>query len=201
MKTILYVHGMGGGADSRIPCLLKERLSGDGIDVFIRTYSFDPETAIRQLDSWMEECRPAMVIGESLGARHAMRLKGVPHIFVSPAMGAPAMLARLAWTTAVPGIRQIWERAYKSRDGDRQELDFRPETLAKYRMLENCMNKGDPVHAFFGKRDKYRATGVVSLGAWDKNFGINTRTIFNGTHFMEEEFIDSLLVPAILQMI
>ena len=43
-KTILYIHGMGGGADSRIPSILRECLPSR-LQVVVRTYDFDPVTA------------------------------------------------------------------------------------------------------------------------------------------------------------
>ena len=44
MKTkVLYIHGMGGGGDSRIPAILKSSLTE--ADVVVRTYDFDPEKA------------------------------------------------------------------------------------------------------------------------------------------------------------
>ena len=87
-KVILYVHGMGGGADSRIPSILKDIL-GSAIEVVIRTYDFDPEIAHAQISAWADEARPDLVIGESMGATHAIAVKGVPHLFVSPSLNAP----------------------------------------------------------------------------------------------------------------
>ena len=42
---LLYIHGMGGGADSRIPSILKEYYP----DLVVNTYSFDPDQAQLQL--------------------------------------------------------------------------------------------------------------------------------------------------------
>jgi len=53
-KTILYVHGMGGGGDSRIPSILRDSL-GSGFRVVIRTYDFNPQIARRQISGWAEE--------------------------------------------------------------------------------------------------------------------------------------------------
>ena len=63
--NILYIHGMGGGADSRIPAILDEALR-PAVRVVCRTYSFDPEEAAAQIAAWVEELHPAVVIGESL---------------------------------------------------------------------------------------------------------------------------------------
>jgi pimeloyl-ACP methyl ester carboxylesterase len=67
MKNVLYIHGMGGGSDSRIPSILSEYIS-----VVTRTYSFDPDVAAEQISSWVDELKPVLVIGESLGALHAL---------------------------------------------------------------------------------------------------------------------------------
>ncbi len=84
MINVLYIHGMGGGGDSRIPSILNDSLSSMGIRVIVRTYDFDPDIAQDQISSWADELKPELVIGESLGAVHAIRIKGVPHILISP---------------------------------------------------------------------------------------------------------------------
>ena len=83
--TILYIHGMGGGVDSRIPSILNEHINeyvhdpDIRIDIVVRTYDIDPYIAERQISSWREELRPQLVIGESLGSLHAILQRGVPH--------------------------------------------------------------------------------------------------------------------------
>jgi pimeloyl-ACP methyl ester carboxylesterase len=89
MKTILYIHGMGGGADSRIPSVLNGwfRKHRRDIRVVVRTYDFHPDRAAEQIRAWYEELQPALVIGESLGANHALALYGRR----SPGCGATAL--------------------------------------------------------------------------------------------------------------
>ena len=202
MKSILYIHGMGGGADSRIPSILAESLAGK-VCVFVRTYDFDPEIAQGQISSWMEEVKPDLVIGESLGSLHAIRIKGIPHILISPSLNAPLYFGYLAWLALIPGMTSLLDRIYRPKEGDRQPLHFTFSTLRKYRehrrkALANSSRAGseDIFHAFIGTKDHYRRTGVVSLRSWKKHFG-ETYTIYEGTHFTEEEFIYSLVVPKI----
>ena len=102
VKTILYIHGMGGGGDSRIPSILNSRLGGYlparlEVRVIVRTYPFKPEDASATISLWVEELHPDLVIGESLGSVHALAVKGVPHILVSPSLGAPRGLTILSW--------------------------------------------------------------------------------------------------------
>ena len=200
-SNILYIHGMGGGSDSRIPSILDECLYDN---VVVRTYDFDPEIAAEQIASWTEELRPVLVIGESLGALHALRVKGVPHILISPALNASFYFRLLAWFSFIPGVTGLFDRIYKPREGDRQSLHFTYHTLKKYRVHRNlalaCSENHDSIHAFFGTRDHYRQSGVVSIRTWKKYFG-DTFTIYDGTHFMEEEYVRELLVNRISKIL
>lgn len=204
--TILYIHGMGGGGDSRIPSILKEYFSSDtslDIKVVVRTYSFDPEEGRRQIAEWVDELSPSLVIGESLGAVQALRITGVPHILVSPSLNAPLYLGYLAFLALIPGVTALLDRIYRPKEGDRQKLHFSFRILRKYRAHRKAaladsasQNAADRYFAFFGTRDHYRKSGIVSVRTWEKYFG-NTYEMYSGTHFMEEEFIISLLIPEI----
>lgn len=198
---------MGGGADSRIPSILSEELKEYGIVVVVRTYSFDPEEATFQIAQWVDEVEPSLVIGESLGALHALRIKGVPHLFVSPALNASAYFRLLSCLTWIPGVTRLFDKIYKPREGDRQPLHFTRSVLSKYRLhrkqaLSNSTLYGstDLFYAFFGTGDHYRKSGVVSIRTWKKYFG-NTFSIYDGTHFMEEEFVRTILVDKILMVL
>ena len=158
MRHILYIHGMGGGSDSRIPSILDNEMGPD-LKVVARTYSFDPEIAAGQIASWVEELKPELVIGESLGALQALRLRGLPHIFVSPALNAPIYFQILAWLTLIPGVTRLFDRIYRPREGDRQPLHFTSKTLKKYRRHRSAALNGLPsdsgtdiFFAFFASR-------------------------------------------------
>lgn len=207
MINVLYIHGMGGGSDSRIPSMLHAALEPYGVDVIARTYDFNPSAAALQIESWVEELDPALIIGESLGALHAIRIKGVPHLFVSPALNAPIFLYALGWMTFIPGVTWLFDRIYRPREGDRQALHFNFSNLKGYlshrkSALENSVRNGskDVFFAFFGSRDHYRNSGVVSVRTWKKYFG-DSFDVYDGTHFMEEEYIYSKLLPMIFEYI
>ena len=206
MRNVLYIHGMGGGSDSRIPSILQDELNGYDIRMVVRTYDFDPETAAAQIERWVEEVQPSLVIGESLGSLHALRLKGLPHIFVSPALNAPLYFELLAWFTLIPGVTWLFDRIYKPREGDRQRLHFTFRTLRKYRAhrrmaLENSTLNGseDSFYAFFGTRDHYRRSGIVSVRTWEKYYK-KTYSMYEGTHFMEYEYVVKDLKECILRL-
>ena len=196
-KVILYIHGMGGGADSRIPSILNDCLPA-GLEVVVRTYDFDPEIAGAQIASWIEELHPAVVVGESLGANHALEMRiryGLPTVLVSPALNAPKVLRALAPVTLVPGAGALLDRIYKPRPGERQDLHFRFSVLRKWKpvALDRVQAAGVPLFACFGTRDHYRRSGIVSLRGWRRHFGEETYTLYEGSHFMEEQYVRTLL--------
>ncbi len=206
--TILYIHGMGGGGDSRIPSVLNDYINESlpedknfRINVVVRTYDFDPEIAVSQISAWAEELAPSLVIGESLGAVHALRLHGMPHIFVSPSLNAPICLRLFALLALIPGVTQLLDWIYKPKPGDRQTLHFSHKILRHYGGHRKAAfsDLSDTYYAFFGTRDHYRRSGVVSIQTWKKHFGANTYSKYKGTHFMEEEFIISMLIPKIIE--
>ena len=248
MKTVFYLHGMGGGETSRIPNHLRHffaELGRDDIQVICPTYDFDPEIAHPFILSEIERCKPDLIIGESLGAVHAIRTSGYPLLLVSPAIGGPEYMYRIAPWTLIPGIpwicsRFIWHVKYPGR----QKLNFRYRILMHYKAHKEAMlaaaairsgrgprkacrlqrlrtedevqwstkpfeglcpedggSKNNYVHAFIGDYDHYRKNGVVDPDKWDALFGPETRTSYPGTHYMEDEYIRSLLVPAILSLL
>lgn len=207
MINVLYIHGMGGGGASRIPAILRDALSGRGVNIVVRTYDFDPDTAHRQICSWVEELSPSLVIGESLGALHTLRIKGLPHILISPSLNAPLFLGYLSWLALVPGVTQLLDRIYKPKEGDRQKLHFTFSTLRKYvrhrrEAIANSTLSGSPDYyfAFFGTDDHYRKSGIVSVRTWRKYFG-NTLMMYEGTHFTEEEHIYAKIIPFLCEVL
>ena len=199
MKTVLYIHGMGGGASSRIPSILSETLPEE-IRVVVRTYDFNPITGREQILSWVEELHPDLVVGESLGAIQTIRVRGVPHILVSPSLGAPMRMYALGFLTLIPGMSWLCGKIWKPREGERQQLRFNFSTLKLYKAhfedaLKNTPTEGskDYFFAFFGTRDHYRRNGVVSVRLWKKYFGEDSHQFYKGTHFMEERYVRTIL--------
>ena len=195
---------MGGGGDSRIPRLLGERFEGTDLRCIVRTYDFDPETGHAQIASWVDELRPDLLIGESLGSIQALRVPGIPRWCVSPALGAPDILVRLAWVTRIPGGKAILHRKWRVKGGDRQPLRFEYAIMKKYAAhwaeAKKAAGEGGFNYAFFGTRDHYMKSGVVRIATWEEMFG-DTYTLYEGTHFMEEEYVDSLLIPKIHEIL
>jgi hypothetical protein len=196
---------MGGGSDSRIPNCLKALLDPSGVQVVVRTYDFDPPLGRAQIEAWVKELHPDLVIGESLGSIQALRVKGIPHLFVSPALGAPAQLVKYAPLARFALGRWYLHHRFPVKEGDRQELKFTRKVLLKYKAHGEAaiasIEPGGYYYAFFGKQDHYKASGVVRVDLWEKYFGKDTYAEYDGTHFMEPEYIDTLLIPKIREVL
>lgn len=199
IHKIAYLHGMGGGSDSRIPSILKTMLPPD-IVLEIRTYDFDPEVAHKQITDWFADYKPDLIIGESLGSLHALRVANVPRILVSPALGAPKWMKFYSFLVLLPGLTALLDRIYKPREGDRQKLHFTRKTLKKYKIHGKLAlsPEGGSIYAFFGKHDHYLKWGVVDIGKYKKLFG-DSFSMYDGTHFMEEDYVKSMLYPYIIE--
>ena len=206
VKTILYIHGMGGGADSRIPSILRDALEPQCLArVVCRTYDFDPEMAHEQIETWISEEKPDLVIGESLGSLHALRVHDLPLLFVSPALNTAFYFTLLSWLIWIPGMTWYFENKYRPKEGDRQPLRFVYRILKKYKehgreALQSGNRNGQYIHAYFGTEDHYRKSGVVSVRRWKRLFG-DTFTMYDGTHFMENELVESILIPDLLNLL
>ena len=206
VKTILYIHGMGGGADSRIPSILRDAFeSKDIAQVICRTYDFDPEIGHEQIEAWIKEVKPDLVIGESLGSLHALRIRNIPLMFVSPALNTAFYFTLLSWLIWIPGLTRYFENKYRPKEGDRQPLRFVYDILKKYKKhgreaLCSLNRNGQYIHAYFGTRDHYRKSAVVSVRRWKKLFG-DSFTMYDGTHFMENEMVESIMIPDICSLL
>ena len=66
--------------------------------------------------------------------------------------------------------------------------------------LNHTVDRYRDCPGFFGHNDHYRKSGIVSVKTWEKYFG-KTYSMYDGTHFMEEEFVRSMLVPMICKVL
>lgn len=171
-------------------------------NVVVRTYPFDPEAAHDCIQAWVAELSPSVVVGESLGGIHALGLEDMPVVLVSPALGAAGYLRAAAPLCRIPFIRSILERRYKPKEGRRQIVSFEPSWLRKWPPFKKAaISARHPyVFAFFGKKDKFRRSGVVNIKEYRRHFG-NACDIYDGSHWMEEEYVISMLVPRISELL
>ena len=213
--NILYLHGMGGGSTSRVPNKLRTELTKmnfnkDGepctFNVICNTYDFNPEVASKQIASWVEECHPDLVIGESMGAIHAIGIQGMPHIYISPALNYDRGAEFFRPLVAIGNL--IGYNYHSQRGANRQLIQGDPELLAKFKPMVQSYKEAllsqpqrDPSFAFFGKKDKYMLLGgIVSVKEYERLFG-DSYEMHDGGHIFGASYVKPRLIPKMAEML
>ena len=205
--NILFLHGMGGSGGSYIPRCLDKKLSkmhfitkdGEPCDLKVirKTYNYDPDIATEQISKLVETNHPVLVIGESMGAIHALGIRGIPHIYLSPALNYDRgvdLFLPLAELGSKFGL------IYRKRRGARrQEIVGDPKLLAKFKpMLDGYKqaildNPRDPSYAYFGKNDPFKVRGIVCIEEYKRLYGDSGDNYeeFDGGHVLDVSRNDS----------
>ncbi|MBO7587520.1 MAG: hypothetical protein J6T13_10160 [Bacteroidales bacterium] len=212
--NILFLHGMGGGANSPVPRTLRQALSNkqftkDGepcsLQVISETYDYDPEVATQQIARLKETYQPSLVISESMGAIHALGIQGIPHIYISPALNYDR-----ATTIAGPFIalgNSLGFHYRTQRGANRQQVRGDHELLARFRPMIQSYKEAvlssqqrDPSFAFFGKSDEFKWLGIVSIEEYERLFG-KTYEVHDGGHVFGTKNVRPKLIPKIVEML
>ena len=95
---ILYIHGYGGHENGSTSQMIKAISPEDS--VIAPTYSYwSPNLAIKQINDYIDQYNPDMVIATSLGGFYVLQLDcGVPRIIINPA--TPDDVAKIDANTA-----------------------------------------------------------------------------------------------------
>lgn len=213
MNNILYLHGMGGGSSSAVPRRLRSELSKmnltkDGepcnVKVICETYDFDPEVATRQIAQWVESYHPDLVIGESLGAVHALGIHGIPHIYISPALN-------LDKASGLIPIGIMLRNMYSGNHGGngRQVLTNDSELIARFKPMVRAYKQAivnspqrDVSYAFFGQCDPLKLVNIVSIKEYEHICG-GDHMVYDGGHLFDvrKGYVKSLLIPKVVEML
>lgn len=186
---IVYLHGLGSGAESRTPKTLRTFLPNDEI--------LAPEIPINPLDGYAfvrrfaEEQKPDLVIGTSLGGFYAMGVPGVRKLVVNPAMYAdediekgiglgeqPFFLPRSNGATTYIIDRAFIDALKTVRDSIYATIDDREKELT---------------YGFFGTKDAL----LDHYADFCALYGETHATRFEGEHRLSPENIERSVLPQI----
>lgn len=83
---ILYVHGYGGHSNGGTSQMLAKHRVKDS--VYAPTYDYkSPSKAVKEIQNYIDEYNPDIVMASSLGAYYVMQLDcGIPRLLVNPAL-------------------------------------------------------------------------------------------------------------------
>lgn len=191
-KTIMYVHGFASSGSSGTVMALRRHFMG--WRVVAPDLPVDPFEAMELLHRMVDEERPAVVIGTSMGGMYTQQLRGVRRIIVNPSFEMSRSLL----------FGKMGRNKYtsKRRDG---ATEFRVDKalVERFKLMEKTQFDG------ITEEDKKLVTGLFG----DKDPVVHFRPLmarlygeerclwFNGEHRLNDTVVKSVLVPLINEML
>ena len=191
-KTIMYVHGFASSGSSGTVMALRRHFMG--WRVVAPDLPVDPFEAMELLHRMVDEERPAVVIGTSMGGMYTQQLRGVRRIIVNPSFEMSRSLL----------FGKMGRNKYtsKRRDG---VTEFRVDKaiVERFKLMEKTQFDG------ITEEDKQLVTGLFG----DKDPVVHFRPLmarlygeerclwFNGEHRLNDTVVKSVLVPLINEML
>lgn len=191
-KTIMYVHGFASSGSSGTVMALRRHFMG--WRVVAPDLPVDPFEAMELLHRMVDEERPAVVIGTSMGGMYTQQLRGVRRIVVNPSFEMSRSLL----------FGKMGRNKYtsKRRDG---ATEFRVDKalVERFKLMEKTQFDG------ITEEDKVLVTGLFG----DKDPVVHFRPLmasmygeercrwFNGEHRLNDTVVKTVLVPLINDML
>ena len=188
----MYVHGFASSGSSGTVMALRRHFMG--WRVVAPDLPIDPFEAMELLRRMVDEERPAVVIGTSMGGMYTQQLRGVPRIIVNPSFEMSRSLL----------FGKMGRNKYtsKRRDG---ATEFRVDKalVERFKLMEKTQFDG------ITEEDKKLVTGLFG----DKDPVVHFRPLmasmygeerclwFNGEHRLNDTVVKTVLVPLINDML
>ena len=188
----MYVHGFASSGSSGTVMALRRHFMG--WRVVAPDLPVDPFEAMELLRRMVDEERPAVVIGTSMGGMYTQQLRGVPRIIVNPSFEMSRSLL----------FGKMGRNKYtsKRRDG---ATEFRVDKtlVERFKLMEKTQFDG------ITEEDKALVTGLFG----DKDPVVHFRPLmasmygeerclwFNGEHRLNDTVVKTVLVPLINGML
>lgn len=188
MKKILYVHGLGGGANGRVSGLIADNI-GDGYIVDAPEIPLDPKEALAFVRGVIEDYD--MAVGSSLGAFYLMLSEQtVKKILINPAVKAGEYVEKYIGKgpQTFHSKRENGEKEYIIDDefiNSLNEIHRKPD--AEERLMIRCFVS--PEDELFGEQNAIECRKYFNLG--------DNLTDISGPHSIEEDMVRNVIVPAI----
>jgi predicted esterase YcpF (UPF0227 family) len=96
---ILYLHGIGSGAESNTACQLIEYFKNTDVQVIAPELPVKPKEAFDYIQTIQKQEKPNIVIGTSLGGLYARFLHGPIKILVNPVLNAEDIVKAVGYGT------------------------------------------------------------------------------------------------------
>lgn len=189
---ILYVHGFASSGNSGTVMALRRHLPE--CRVIAPDLPVDPFEALELLRSIVEEEKPAIVIGTSMGGMYTQQLWGVPRIVVNPSFEMSRTLL----------FGKMGRNKYmnKRKDG---ATEFRVDKalVERFKLMEKSQFDGITpeekklVVGLFGDKDPI----VHFKPLMESLYGADRCHWFKGEHRLNDKIVNEVLLPLIHKML
>lgn len=187
-NKLLYVHGFASSGSSGTVMTLRRHLSS--WRVIAPDLPVDPFEALELLRSIVEQEKPDVVVGTSMGGMYAQQLWGIPRIIVNPSFEMSRSLL----------FGKMGRNKYMSKRQDgATEFRIDKAVVERFKQMEKTQfdgvndNEKALVTALFGDKDP-----VVNFYPLVSELYGKERCIhFNGEHRLNDEIVKKVLIPII----
>lgn len=187
-KTIMYVHGFASSGSSGTVMALRRHFMG--WRVVAPDLPVDPFEAMELLRSTVEQEKPCVVVGTSMGGMYTQQLWGIPRIVVNPSFEMSRTLL----------FGKMGRNKYtsKRRDGV-QEFRVDKALVERFKEMEKTQFDGitesekQLVTGLFGDKDPV----VQFQPLMAKLYGEDRCRWFCGEHRLNDTIVKTVLVPLI----
>lgn len=193
MKKLLYIHGFGSSAQSGTVKMLRNKLYPHGIQVVAQDVPFMPSQALPSLLQFVEQEQPEVILGTSMGAMYAERMRGYKRILVNPSFVMSESCKHLGFG------KKEWMAPRA--DGEKY-FTVTKALIDDFKQLETTLWKDiteedkQLVWGFFGTKDKT----VNFQDAFKHYYGSEHFITFDGEHRLNDNILTKIILPKILEL-
>lgn len=187
---IIYLHGFASAGSTGTATMLRNILYDKGVEVLSPDIPVSPKEAIAYLTSYIDQERPDLIIGTSMGAMYAEQMKGYRRILVNPSFHMARLLT----------FRGMGRHEFRNKRQDGQK-DFKVDKamIAEFKEVEKAAlchitpEEKALVWGLFGKRDK----NVNCQPDFKKAYGTDHFMVFDGEHYLNDTVLKRVVMPLI----
>lgn len=197
MKKILYLHGFSSAGSTGTATNLRNHLFADyGVTVISPDIPVSPAAAVKAIRQIVEEEKPDLVIGTSMGAMYTELLRGQLRICVNPSFHMAKMLT-------FKHLGKNVEFQNKRQDGQKQ-FKVDKQMVAEFKEIETKLSLKGITPAdkalcwgIFGKDDPM----VNCRDEFKKAYGTDNMRIIEGEHSLTDAMLKRDVLAIIKQLL
>ena len=194
---ILYLHGIGSGAESRTPTELRKIFTE--VEILAPELPVRPKAIVELLkDKYWNDDEIDLVIGTSLGGFFALTFPAAKRILINPALFADEDIEKGIGYSSQPFLceRSDGAKEYIIDDGYISELKNIRDSIYKDWIDADKEHYISNTYAIFGERDEL----LDHVDDFKALFDADKATMISGEHRLSVEEIHTVLAPLIEQI-